>query len=379
MDPLVSDLERTAPLRHLEKMTALARLARGMSHDVGELLASAAASLTEARAVTDGEHPAHEALETASATLQRALVVARQLEVLAKPAPRHSEPRALGRTVAELLPLVDRLAGPAIAAKAATLDPAAWVVADAGQVEQVLFHLVVNARDAMPDGGTITLSVTRQVLTSARNHRFGIITPGEWVVLAVSDGGCGMDDQVLARLFEPFFTTKAPGQGSGLGLTTVYGIARQLGGQVMVESRPGQGTTIALWAPAVAAPAGAAALAGSPAAVLLVEDDEWVRAVTARALRRAGYGVLEATDAESALELLRDVAGQSVRVVLTDIVMPGMWGDALARRVAAERGDVRTVLMTGRGPELLVDRTLDGIALLRKPFSRHQLLAALAG
>lgn len=378
MDPLVSDLERTAPLRHLEKMTAVARLARGMSRDVGDLLASVAASLRDVEAVTDNAHPAREALENASATLQRALLVARQLEVLAKPAPRHSEPRALGRTVAELLPLVDRLAGQAITARASSLDPAAWIVADAGQVEQVLFHLIVNARDAMPDGGEITLSVSREVVTSPRNHRFGIITPGEWVVLSVTDGGCGMDDQVLARLFEPFFTTKAPGQGSGLGLATVYGIARQLDGQVMVESRPGRGTTISLWAPAVAAPAGAA-VPESPAAVLLVEDDEWVRAVTARALRRAGYGVLEATDAESALELLRDVAGQSVRVVLTDIVMPGMWGDALARRIAAERGDVRTVLMTGRGPELLVDRTLDGMALLRKPFSRHQLLAAVAG
>lgn len=379
MDPLLSDLERTAPLRHIEKMGALARLARGMSSDVGNLVGTASSSLREAMTLIDPDAPAHEPLADAAAALQRALLVARQLEALAKPAPMRSEPRELGGAVARLLPLVERLAGDTVVIEAGTLDRSAWIAADAGHVEQVLFHLVVNARDAMPEGGTLTLSVTRRQVAAPRHHRFGIVSAGTWVVLEVRDSGCGMDDLVMSRLFEPFFTTKQSGHGSGLGLATVYGIARQLDGQVMVESSPGAGACITLWLPAVAAPAGVVADTDMPAAVLIVEDDEWVRAVTARALRRAGYGVLEATDAESALALLRDVAGRSVRVVVTDIVMPGMWGDALARRIAAERDDVRTVLMTGRAPELLGDAIGAGATLLRKPFSRSQLLAAVAG
>ncbi len=378
MDPQKSGPEHSAPLLHLEKMGALARLARGMSRDVGELVGAASGSVREALSSLQPGDPAREPLGDAASALQRAMLIARQLEAMAKPAPARSEPRELGSAVAQLLPLVQRLAGSSVSVTASDLDRGAWIAAEAGQLEQVLFHLVVNSRDAMPEGGTITLRVACEQVAEPRSHPFGILAPGYWATLEVRDSGCGMNREVLSRIFEPFFTTKSAGQGSGLGLATVYGIARQLEGQVTVESTPGEGTAVTLWVPAVAAPAGASAAEATPAVVLLVDDDEWVRAVTARALRRAGEGVLEATDAESALALLHDVAGQAVRVVLTDIVMPGMWGDALARRIADERHDVRTVLMTGRSPELLPSGVA-GTTLLRKPFSRSQLVAAIAG
>jgi two-component system cell cycle sensor histidine kinase/response regulator CckA len=380
VESIVSEPERTEPLRHLEKMGAVSRLAGGLSRDVGELIASAAESVRDALGRIPPLDRTHDALSDAAAALQRAVLIARQLEMLARPAPVRPQPRSLGDGVRELLPLVGRLAGRHITLQGDDLDSRAWISAEAGHVEHVLFHLVVNARDAMPHGGSIAVRVARQVLAAPRAHRFGIVSAGEWSTLEVRDDGCGMGDQVLARLFEPFFTTKAPGLGSGLGLATVYGIARQLDGQVMVDSVPGHGSAITLWFPAVA-PAEAVRCGDTAAApaVLLVEDDEWVRALAARALRHAGYGVLEATDAESALELLRDVAGRNIRVVLTDVVMPGMWGDDLARCIAAERQDVRLVLMTGRSPEALPDAALRDLPLLRKPFSRSQLLAAVAG
>ncbi len=381
MERLTTNREVIAAQGHRDKMSAVSRLAGGLSRDVGDLVQAAAATIQDVLVTVHPGTAGHEPLSDAIAALQRAVLIARQLEVLARPAPVRPVPQPLGRTIHDLLPLATRLAGPTIRVSADALDPTAWIAADAGQVEQVLFHLVVNARDAMPHGGTLALCVERRDVVAPLRHRFGTVEAGDWVTLEVRDTGCGMAESVLMRLFEPFFTTKDPGQGSGLGLATVYGIARQLDGQVMVESRPRAGSVVTLWFPALAA------LSGEPArrqlspgsAVLLVEDDEWVRAVTARALRQAGYGVLEAGDAAAALELLRDVAGQNVRVVLTDVVMPGMPGDALAQRVAVERPEVRVVLMSGRSPEMFTGASFGDIPLLQKPFSRNQLLDAISG
>jgi two-component system cell cycle sensor histidine kinase/response regulator CckA len=380
VERLTTNADAKAAQGHRDKMGAVSRIAGGLSRDVGDLVESAAATIRDVLVTIGPDREAHEPLADAAAALQRAVLIARQLEVLARPVAAHPVPQLLGRTVDDLLPLATRLAGPSVTVSADALDPAAWIAADSGQVEQVLFHLVVNARDAMPHGGTLTLRVECRRVAAPLRHRFGTIEPGDWVTLEVRDTGCGMTEPVLTRLFEPFFTTKDPGQGSGLGLATVYGIARQLEGHVMVDSRPHAGSAVTLWLPALAPIAGERSepvFEGT--GVLLVEDDEWVRAVTARALRHAGYGVLEAGDGGAALELLRDVAGQKIRVVLTDIVMPGMSGDDLARRVASERPDVRVVLMTGRAREMLDEGALAGLSVLHKPFSRHQLLAAIGG
>jgi two-component system cell cycle sensor histidine kinase/response regulator CckA len=373
----LAEMERSAPLRHEEKMGAVTRLAGGLSVDVGALVDCAAASVREALAVIGPTADSHQQLEDAAASLQRAAMIARQLSVISRGAPEHPVPRALGRKIRELVPLAERLAGTHVTVTTESIDDECWVEADAGQIEQVLFHLVVNARDAMPLGGDLAISVKECRITEPNLHRFGILPAGKWSVLEVADTGMGMDDQVLARLFEPFFTTKAPGMGSGLGLATVYGIARQLGGQVRVASAAGRGTRIGVWLPS--AHEDDSTFVDPDSAVLVVDDDEWIRAITSHSLRRAGYGILEASDAEGALDVLRDVAGRSVRVVLTDIGMAGMSGIEFAAIVAKEHPAIRVVLMTGHGPEV-IRAAVDGLGpILRKPFSRAQLLAAVAG
>jgi two-component system cell cycle sensor histidine kinase/response regulator CckA len=371
--------ESAAPLRHVEKMGAVARVAGGLSHDVGDLVEQATASIRQALGGMPAEDDARGQLEHATHSLNRAAMIARQLEALSRLAPARPAPRALGRTVNDLLPLATRLAGASIRVSAGPIDTAAWITADPGQIEQVVFHLVVNARDAMEAGGTLSIGVEHVQLDEPLLHRYGILAAGQWSVLQVRDTGRGMCEEVLTRLFEPFFTTKVAGLGSGLGLATVYGIARQLGGQVVVESVAGEGTSVALWVPAGEPESEAPAGFDGAAAVLVVDDDEWVRAVTARSLRRAGYGVLEAADANGALNILGDVAGRCVQVVLTDIAMPGMSGRALAATLADRWPSVRVVLMTGLPTSAHEHPRNPPLALLLKPFSRHELLAAIAG
>jgi CheY-like chemotaxis protein len=354
-------------------------VASGLSHDVGDLVDQATASIRDALGSMPAEDGARDQLEQATHSLVRAGMIARQLEALSRSAPARPARRAIGRTVAELLPLSSRLAGPTIRIASDAIDTSTWVNADPGHIEQVMFHLVVNARDAMAEGGTLTIAVRAVSLDMAQLHRYGILAPGRWVVLEVRDTGRGMGDEVLSRLFEPFFTTKVAGLGSGLGLATVYGIARQLGGQVVVDSQEGHGTTVGLWLPAGESESEAPLSPDGKAAVLVVDDDEWVRAVTARSLRRAGYGVLEAGDANEALNLLGDVAGRCVRVVLADIAMPGMSGRGLASAVAERWPDLRVVLMTGQPPATTPHGKGHMPPLLLKPFSRHDLLTAIAG
>jgi CheY-like chemotaxis protein len=361
-------------------MGAVVRVAGGLSQDVGDLVDHAAAAIRDALGGLASEDHARDPLERATRSLKRAALISRQLEALSRTNPHRPMAQALGRTVLELVPLSRRLAGPAITVMAEHVAPDAWISAGAGQLEQVLFHLVVNARDAMPDGGTLTMSVRTEHLDAPRVHRFGVLAGGPWVALEVHDTGCGMGDDVLARLFEPFFTTKAPGLGSGLGLATVYGIARQLGGQVVVSSAVGVGTTVALWLPACSAPVQAMPQPAGHAAVLVVDKDEWVRAVAARALRRAGYGVLEAADANAALNLLGDVAGRCVQVVVADSGITGVSGRSLAATLAERWPRVRVVVMTAEAPEHAPQAPSSPLLpLLRKPFSRLELLAAIAG
>ncbi|MGD9524615.1 MAG: response regulator [Gemmatimonadales bacterium] len=359
---------------HLEKMGAVARVASGLSHDVADLLDEAASAIHLALI---SEQPSTQLAE-AAATLQRAGLIARQLEALGRSGPAHVAPCRLADVLEEVLPLLRRLAGSAIDVQLLEIDRAAWVEAGSGQLEQVLFHLTVNARDAMPGGGIIGIRVRQRTLEAPHAHRYGILAPGSWCILDVSDTGVGMGEEVLSRLFEPFFTTKSPGLGSGLGLATVYGVARQLGGQVTVSSAPQEGATVGLWLPATepATPTEAERPATDDA-VLVVDDDDWVRSVTVRALKRAGYGVLEAGSADEALDLLRDVAGGCIRAVLTDIAMPGMTGGELASRIRAAHPTVRMVFMTGRGAAAAaaVAGPADGVLL--KPFSRAELLAAI--
>jgi CheY-like chemotaxis protein len=250
--------------------------------------------------------------------------------------------------------------------------------ADPGQIEQVLMNLVVNARDAMPDGGKLTIETHNADLDEEYAARHVSVKPGPYVQFAVSDTGCGMDKATQARIFEPFFTTKEKGKGTGLGLSTVYGIVKQSGGNIWVYSEPGQGTTFKIYLPrdhasvmtatASRLPAIATAPTGSET-ILVVEDEEAIRGIAKRILREAGYTVLTAVSASEAL-LTSNAHQGSIDLLLTDVVMPLMGGRALADHLALDRAKLKVLYMSGYADDAIVHHgTLDpGTNFIAKPF-----------
>jgi CheY-like chemotaxis protein len=263
-------------------------------------------------------------------------------------------------------------------------EPAAdtgQVRADSGQLEQVIVNLAVNARDAMPEGGRLTIETASVVLDSDYATRHIDVTPGAYVMLAVSDTGRGMDRALQARIFEPFFTTKGPGKGTGLGLASVYGIVKQSGGHIRVYSEPGMGTVFRIYLPRTDAAPEPAAASGTTGAlprgtetVLLVEDDEEVRSFARDLLEQLGYTVLEALSAADALLIAERHTGL-LSLLLTDVVMPGMGGQALALRIAEVRPETRTVFMSGYTDDTIVRHgVLElGIDFLAKPLTTDGL------
>jgi CheY-like chemotaxis protein len=250
---------------------------------------------------------------------------------------------------------------------------AAWIEADPGQLEQVILNLVVNARDAMPDGGNLDVAVGHRTVAGDVP---GEPPPGRYEVLTVRDSGMGMDTETVTRIFEPFFTTKEQGRGTGLGLATVYGIVTARGGTIRVDTAPGRGATFDVYFPA--APPGTAddrrgpALGGSET-VLLVEDDALVRESLAHTLHGVGYNVLEATDGVAALRVLDSVSG-TVDVIITDVVMPIMGGRELARRARLMQPQMRILFISGHAPNVMEDGFGAGEAFLTKPFEPAALL-----
>jgi two-component system cell cycle sensor histidine kinase/response regulator CckA len=257
--------------------------------------------------------------------------------------------------------------------------------ADAGQLEQVLLNLAVNARDAMPSGGTLTLTTATVKLAEDAAARWGHLAPGAYVTLSVQDTGTGMSPEVQERIFEPFFTTKAPGQGTGLGLSTVYGIVKQSGGHIFVSSEPGGGSLFTIYLPASApapepAPAepSGAAVQGTSETVLLVEDEDLVRQLTREILLRNGYRVLEAADGVEALRVVTQYQGE-IDLMVTDVVMPRMSGNELVGHALPLRPDMRVLYVSGYSEEAIArhGQLTEGIELLSKPFTPGVLTAKI--
>ncbi len=261
-----------------------------------------------------------------------------------------------------------------------------WVKVDPGQIEQIVVNLAVNSRDAMPDGGRLSLATSSVVLEPAEAKKLGL-EAGRYAVLSVSDTGCGMDAETLLHIFEPFFTTKTAGRGTGLGLSTVKAILEQIGGRITVESEVGKGSSFRTYLPVIdqtiqdAAPVGvreqAQDFSGSET-ILLVEDDEPVRAVIGTMLEGNGYRVLSARDARDAIGIL-DSAGSEIQLLLTDVVMPGLTGPELAEQARAGRPELNVLFMSGysEGSERLVSTEDSTVALIQKPFAGDQLLRKL--
>jgi signal transduction histidine kinase len=366
--------------RQAQKMEAIGRLAGGVAHDFNnllvvilsysDLLLRDAAPGSEAH---EGLTEIHRAGERAAALTQQLLAFSRK-QVLQ---PRLLDPNHL---VAGMEKLLKRLIGEDIDLVTVLDSGVGRVKADPGQLEQVLLNLAVNARDAMPDGGKLTVETANVEIDQATARLQGGVQAGRYVLVAVSDTGVGMDDGTRARIFEPFFTTKEQGKGTGLGLAMVYGIVQQSGGHLTVYSEPGHGTTFKIYLPLVDAPAAAEAPAAEPAlprgreTVLVVEDEASVRGLVGQVLRGKGYTVLEASQGEEALAIVESHPGP-IHMMLTDVVMPVMSGRQLADRVAQIRPGMRTLFASGY-PDGAITRhgvLTEGTAFLQKPFTPDRL------
>ena len=370
-----------AQVRQAAKMEAVGRLAGGVAHDFNNLLTAIrgnASLLLEALPPGD---PAREEAGEIERAARRAAELTRQLLAFSRRQVLQPRVLSMNAVVGDLQRMLRRLIEEDVALEV-KLDSTLWPVrADPGQIEQVLVNLVVNARDAVGRGGRVTVSTSNAAVAEAGADGVPFfVPPGEYARVEVADTGAGMGEDVLGHLFEPFFTTKP--QGTGLGLSTVYGIVKQSGGYVWAESRPGAGSRFTVLLPrvhaALPAPEAPAPPAPRPAprpaagTVLLVEDEEAVRGVARRTLARAGYTVLEAHDGPSARALF---AAHSVDLLLTDVVMPGASGPELARALSALRPGVAVLYMSGyAGATASEEHGLPpGAAFIEKPFSPHAL------
>jgi CheY-like chemotaxis protein len=297
------------------------------------------------------------------------------------------QPRVLdlNQIVERMDALVRRVIGEDVVFETRLSDTLKRVNADPGQIEQVLMNLAVNARDAMPDGGQLTIETADVDLDESYVSRHGGASPGPHVMLAMSDTGVGMNDETLRRVFEPFFTTKEAGKGTGLGLATVYGIVKQSHGSIWVYSEPGHGSTFKIYLPAIASQGSADTsdeetprrLTGMET-VLIVEDQAEVRGVIRTTLRRNGYTVLEATNGQEALALSRGHAGP-IHLLFTDVVMPGLSGRRVAEILTAERRDMRVLYTSGYTDDAIVRHGVlePGLAFLQKPYTSSAMLRKL--
>jgi CheY-like chemotaxis protein len=287
----------------------------------------------------------------------------------------------LNSVVAEMEQMAQRLVGETVALSVALDTDLAPIKADPVQIQQVIINLILNSRDAMPQGGRVTLETANVDLTQPARIRYDMIPPGSYVRLAVRDEGFGMDEDVQSHLFEPFFTTKDEGRGTGLGLSTVYGIVKQSSGHIEVVSAVGAGTTFNIYFPAAeeavesgAVPATAASMVCGTETILLVEDEEIVRVLAARVLGSLGYKVLEAADGLEALDVCRHHEGP-IDLVVTDVVMPGMTGTELAKALDSVLPDSPVLFISGYTGGALIEHGVleEGMAFLQKPFSRELL------
>ncbi|MBA3344385.1 MAG: response regulator [Gemmatimonadales bacterium] len=369
-------------------MEAVGLLAGGVAHDFNNLLTviQATSELLLEEVPDQGE--IREDIRQIHKAADRAATLTRQLLAFSRRQMLQPVTLDLNDVVHDIESLLGRLIGKHITLSAVLGGALGTVQADRGQLEQVIMNLAVNARDAMPHGGTLTIETANVTLDETYAARRSVARPGRYVMLALSDTGTGMDAETKGRIFEPFFTTKSRTEGTGLGLATVYGIVKQSGGYIWVYSEPGRGTTFKVYLPRIAAPAeargektgGAVRAVGGSETILLVEDEDQVRALARRALERQGYQVLEAPHGQEAIAICRRYP-MPINLVLTDIVMPQLGGRALADWLAVERPAVKVVFMSGyTDGDLGRQGVLDSaVAYVQKPFTAAGLAAVVRG
>jgi two-component system, cell cycle sensor histidine kinase and response regulator CckA len=366
--------------RQAQKMEAVGRLAGGVAHDFNNLLMVISGYAEVILTDLKFDHPLREKAYAIQQASDRATTLTRQLLAFSRKQLLELKVVDVNAIVADMERLLRPLIGENVALSARLAPEAGYTRADAGQLEQVLMNLVVNAKDAMPNGGKLTIQTQSIVLDESHHRGQTFIRPGNYVMLSVSDTGTGMDKETQSRIFEPFFTTKDKGKGTGLGLSTVYGIVKQSGGYVMVQSEEGRGTTFQIYLPRVegttekqVAPVAGTTVGGTET-VLLVEDEESVRQLVRDTLEARGYKVVEAEDGEVGLAAANRYEGK-IDLVITDVVMPGLSGRELVERLAKTRPETKVLYLSGYTEDAVISEgTLEsGTAFLQKPFTLQNL------
>jgi two-component system cell cycle sensor histidine kinase/response regulator CckA len=369
--------------RQAQRMEAVGRLAGGVAHDFNNLLTAILGYTELAMFDLDAESPTVGYLREISKAGESAVSLTRQLLAFSRRQILQPQVIDLNQVVQRMDSLLQRLIGEDIALRMSLSTPLEQVHADSGQLEQVIMNLAVNARDAMPEGGQLTIETANIHIGHDYVTQHPGARPGPHVMLAVSDTGVGMDAITQRRLFEPFFTTKDPGRGTGLGLATVYGIVKQSNGSVWVYSEVGHGSTFKIYLPAVATSIDAdVRMTVQPATnlsgtetILVVEDQPEVRAVTVETLRRNGYTVIEAADGTETLASSRAYEGH-IDLLFTDVVMRGLSGRRIAQEISVERPGIRVIYTSGYTDDAIVQHGVlePGLAFLQKPFTARALL-----
>jgi len=372
-----------AMFRQIQKMESIGQLTGGVAHDFNNLLQIVASNIDLVRASPDDPRNPQR-LDLAMAGAERGARLTRQLLAFARRQPLEPRPTNLGRLVGDMTEMIRRSLGEAIEVETVTAGGLWSAMADPGQMENAILNLAINARDAMPDGGQLTIEVANASLDETYAADHSEVMPGQYVMLAVSDTGMGMTPEVVARAFEPFFSTKPDGQGTGLGLSQVYGYAKQLGGHVKIYSEPGHGTTVKMYLPRTRQPEellevqALSAIEFGRETVLVVEDDAAVRGGAVDMLADLGYRALQAADAEAALAVL--MSGTSVDVLFTDVVMPGpLKTRDLVRQAQALQPGIAVLFTSGYTENAIIHngRLDSGVLLISKPYRREELARKL--
>jgi PAS domain S-box-containing protein len=377
--------ESEEQLRHSQKTEAIGRLAGGIAHDFNNLLTVILGYADQLLTEVPSSHPHREAVEEIHRSGRRAAKLTQQLLAFGRKQMLRPRTLDLGLLISNLSSMLQRVIGENIRLTTVLAPGLGFVHADPSQIEQVIVNLVVNARDAMPNGGHLRIEARNEELTEGKvadPSSTAVLQLGKYVRVDVVDTGVGMDAQTLSRLFEPYFTTKEPGKGTGLGLCSVYGIIRQSGGRIVAESEPGRGSTFTFWLPRMVDADASRITAeleppgreGGGEVILLVEDEGSVRRLTADTLRRSGYTVIEAAGGREALAAVGAMPAR-IHLLLSDVVMPGMSGPELARRLREQYPELRVLLMSGYAQGDIPGASVDESSLVEKPYSSAALVA----